>query len=125
MYTLQLLPAGVVRLVAPMEREELFRGTDIFSAMPDPAFLASLQDTMKAPGLVMYGPFNGLFGFMTRPALVLRKAIYVPADSASVTFGRPDTTNPVCGRRCEYNATSGMAFWGFVSNVCPCQAVMR
>ncbi len=114
MFTLQLIPAGVVRLVAPMERAELFRGRDTFST---PDLAASLRDTMKARGVVVYGPYNQLFGVLQRPALVVRKAIYVAADSANETFGRPDPTNPACGSLCDYNATSGMAFWGFVSTL--------
>ncbi len=113
-FTLQLVPAGVVTMVAPAERANFFMGKDTFQST-DPAYLKSLVDTLEAPGIVMEGPFTQLFGIHDQPVLVVRKAIYVHANSANETFGRPNTTNPVCGNLCDYNATSGMAFWGFVS----------
>lgn len=101
-------------MVAPAERTHLFLGRDTFDST-DPAYVKSLVDTLEAPGIVMEGPFQQLFGVHDQPVLVVRKAIYVHASSANETFGRPNTTNPVCGRLCDYNATSQMAFWGFVS----------
>lgn len=81
----------------------------------DPVAASEARKAVLEPGIAISGPVAPLP--VGGRILVVRRAIFVPASEPNENFGRPDATNPLCGPGCDYNATTGMAFWGFAAGL--------
>ncbi|KXZ54073.1 hypothetical protein GPECTOR_5g18 [Gonium pectorale] len=117
---LEVLPAGVLRLVYPLAGNEALVGFDIFGAH-DAALALSVRRSVYNTGMSLSGPFPSLQG--GGPVLVVQKSIHLPVAGDNETFGRPDAPNPMCGAPCRYNATTGTKLWGFAAALIQLDAI--
>ncbi|GFR43842.1 hypothetical protein Agub_g4967 [Astrephomene gubernaculifera] len=115
---LQLVPAGVIRLVYPAEGNEGLTGVDLFK-IQDAAFLETLRFSVSDLRPALDGPFSPAIRSKTlehaEQLVVFRKSIFVPTTNPNETFGFQDSPNPLCGDACGYNATTGVKWWGFTA----------
>ncbi|KAG2430444.1 hypothetical protein HXX76_009967 [Chlamydomonas incerta] len=125
--SLQLLPAGVLRMAYPPHAEVAPPlGTDIF-AVPNPEMQDSIRHSLADGHISIDGPVEMLPGLRV---LIVRQAVFVDVSNPGETFGRPDAPNPTCGALCRfqpYNTTGGGApaggaaagrlFWGMAAAV--------
>lgn len=96
------------------EQASYLRNNNAFDGR-DPEAAAAARKAVQEPGIAIAGPLPPLYGSHGGRVLVVRRAIFVPASGPNETFSRPNATNPLCGSLCDWNATSGMAFWGFAA----------
>ncbi len=116
-----LAPTGFVQLIMP-EAAKFLQGMNGFDER-DPVAAAAARRSVQEPGIAISGPVAPLA--VGGRNLVVRRAIFVPASGPNETFGRPDATNPLCGPACDYNATTGMAFWGFAAGLVDIDAFLE
>ncbi len=108
-----LAPIGFIQFVVP-EQASYLRNNNAFDDR-DPEAAAAARKAVQEPGIAIAGPLPPLYGSKGGRVLVVRRSIFVPASGPNETFGRPNATNPWCGSLCDWNATTGMAFWGFAA----------
>ncbi|GFR47060.1 hypothetical protein Agub_g8745 [Astrephomene gubernaculifera] len=131
--SLQLAPAGVVRLVEPLAGNEAALGLDLFA---DPWEREGAVRAVAERTLTLAGPLafkKGGSGVRMRLPVFVNASSNSSSSSAGggssnssstssgnvtveeMSFGGPDPLNPYCGQPCAYDATTGTVFWGFAT----------
>jgi hypothetical protein len=101
--------------IGPPSVRAAINGTDVFRAI-SPIIREGAQRAADLRGLTsIWGPAPLVPGVPATAVVFVSKAVMVRTANPLETFGRPDPVNPICGAPCEYNTTTGTAFWGFVS----------
>ncbi|KAG2431307.1 hypothetical protein HYH02_013438 [Chlamydomonas schloesseri] len=137
--SLQLLPAGVLRMAYPPPLQQPVRvspplGADMFAA-PHEGLQGMGIRSLADGHISIDGPMEHVPGLR---ALIVRQAVFVDVSHPGETFGRPDVPNPACGALCAFQPydkssssaaaeaeaeaeaagrPTGRLFWGLVAAV--------